>query len=92
MTADLIARHEQRVANAVAKLKRDGILALSDFLRGLDAPWPAGEEEDVMCRKCRWKCSQPSRRKSRLDLFLALFRLHPFRCRSCGHRYYRLAL
>jgi hypothetical protein len=91
MTAGSMSRHEQRVANGVSKLIREGVLAFRSIQSRIQAAWPAGEE-DVVCRKCRWKCLQRSRRKSRLDLFLALFRLHPFRCRSCGRRYYRLAL
>lgn len=91
MTLSSISLREQRVAVAVSNLVRDCVLALSNFARGIDAAWLAGGEEAV-CRKCHWKCSQPSRRKGRVDLFLALFRLHAFRCRSCGRRHYRLAL
>lgn len=91
MTAGSMPRHGPRAANPVSNLMRDCVLALRRFARRMDAVWPGGEEA-VVCRKCHWKCSQPSRRKSRLDLFLAFFLLHPFRCRSCGRRYYRLAL
>jgi hypothetical protein len=91
MTAGSMSRHEQRAANAVSNLIRGGALAFQRIACRIHAAWPASEE-NVMCRKCHWKCSQPSRHKKRLDLFLALFRLHPFRCRSCGRRYYRLAL
>jgi hypothetical protein len=49
-------------------------------------------ERQFACPKCHWKCVRRSRRRTRLDLLLALFLLHPFRCRSCRRRYYRLSL
>jgi hypothetical protein len=45
----------------------------------------------VTCSKCLWNCAYRSRRQTGLDLFLALFFLRPFRCRSCRKRYYRLS-
>lgn len=91
MTAGSTSRQEQHAAHALSNLMRDCILTLRKYGRRIEAAWPAGDDA-VVCRKCHWKCLQPSRRKSRLDLFLACFLLHPFRCRSCGRRYYRLAL
>jgi hypothetical protein len=46
----------------------------------------------VVCPKCLWHCAVPSTRRTGLDLLLAVFFLHPFRCRSCHKRHHRLSL
>jgi hypothetical protein len=51
----------------------------------------APDNPQVVCPKCRWNCGARSRRRNGLDLFLALFALRAFRCRSCHRRFYRLS-
>jgi hypothetical protein len=48
-------------------------------------------ERPLACRKCHWPCVRPAKRRTGLDLFMALFFMRPFRCRSCRRRYYRLS-
>jgi len=52
----------------------------------------ATSAERIACPKCHWNCAHRSRPRKGLDSLLGLFKLHPFRCRSCHRRYYRLSL
>src|SRR5579862_1334612 len=52
---------------------------------------PPAAHAQVVCSMCGWNCALRSRRRNALDLLLALFFLHPFRCRSCHRRFYRMS-
>jgi hypothetical protein len=79
-----VEREPLQKSMPVAGLDEDRIAA------GLRRVAPAAHAE-VVCSKCQWKCLLPSRRRTGLDFFLALFLLRPYRCRSCHRRYYRLS-
>lgn len=42
------------------------------------------------CPKCGWQDVRLSHNKGALDSALSVFSVSPFRCRSCGHRFYRV--
>jgi hypothetical protein len=92
MTSDSALGRDRTAANLVRNQIRDTAAAPKSAARRVDLLLARPLEQEVVCRKCHWKCSRRSRRKSVLDIFLALFLLRPFRCRSCRRRYYRLAL
>jgi hypothetical protein len=41
------------------------------------------------CPKCGWHNVRLARTSGAVDLVLSVFAITPFRCRSCGHRFYR---
>jgi transposase-like protein len=41
------------------------------------------------CPRCGWHDVRPSMIRTALDRALSALSLSPFRCRSCGHRFYR---
>jgi ribosomal protein L33 len=44
-----------------------------------------------ICPKCRSNQYVRRSRRGISDVALSLFFLYPFRCESCGHRFYRLS-
>ena len=44
------------------------------------------------CPGCGWQDVRPSRLRGAVDSFLGAFGIVPFRCRSCGRRFYRFRL
>jgi len=91
MTTDSLCRLERIAATFTSTRFKEGVEALRRVASRLNRDFTPVPLE-VVCRKCHWPCSQPSRRTNALDRVLALFLLRPFRCRSCQRRYYRLAL
>lgn len=53
-----------------------------------DEPTPLFE--NPACPRCGWHNVRPSAKKGMLDLFLAIFALQAFRCRSCGRRFHAI--
>jgi hypothetical protein len=57
------------------------------------APDNSGEstDPDVMprCPRCGWQDVRPSNTRGAFDAALSAIALAPFRCRSCGNRFYR---
>ena len=92
MTIESPLHRDRRAANPLRNRFRVPLNELKWIARRVNLPFASALDQDVVCRKCRWKCSRRSRCKSRLDMFLGLFLLQPFRCRSCHRRYYRLVL
>jgi hypothetical protein len=45
-----------------------------------------------VCPECGWQDTRLSARRNRLEHFLAVFLIFPYRCRSCGERFWRFAL
>lgn len=41
------------------------------------------------CPECGWQNTRLSVRRNRLEHFLTVFLLFPYRCRSCGERFWR---
>ncbi len=70
----------------------DSFIALRNTARRVTQRAAPRTGQPVACRKCRWSCAHRSKRRTGLDSLMALFFLHPFRCRSCRRRYYRLSL
>jgi hypothetical protein len=49
----------------------------------------AAETDMPRCPKCGWQDVRRSISKRPLDFAFTAFSLSPFRCRTCGHRFYR---
>lgn len=41
-----------------------------------------------VCPECGWPDTRPSTQRSSLDYFLMAFLIFPYRCRSCGERFW----
>ena len=91
MTGDSFSRQDRASANLTWRPDRENVPALVRIAQRVTRSI-APPVHQLICPRCRWKCSRRSKRRGSLDLLLALLQLHPFRCRSCGRRYYRLAL
>lgn len=44
------------------------------------------------CPQCGWQDIRPSTRRNWLEHFLTVFLIRPYRCRTCGERFWRFAL
>jgi RNase P subunit RPR2 len=42
-----------------------------------------------ICPRCRDRNTRPSTRRKRLESLLSMFLLRPYRCRTCGARFWR---
>ena len=84
--------HQDRVSSEFGLNQKVNAIAQGKRARQVVRPRAQAIERQIVCPKCHWKCARRSRRRSGIDLFLALFFLRPFRCRSCRRRYYRLSL
>jgi len=71
---------------------RDAVVALKRSMERVNHLVVPSVEEQIACPKCHWKCAHRSRPKRGIDSLLGFFRLHPFRCRSCHRRCYRLSI
>lgn len=49
----------------------------------------SGPQPMPRCPQCGWSDVRLSRTKKPLDVALGVFSVAPFRCRSCGARFYR---
>ena len=49
----------------------------------------AADTDMPRCPNCGWQDVRRSISKGPLDFALTAFSLMPFRCRTCGHRFYR---
>jgi DNA-directed RNA polymerase subunit RPC12/RpoP len=47
------------------------------------------ESDTPRCPKCGWHDVRRSLSRGALDFAFAAFSLAPFRCRTCGHRFFR---
>jgi hypothetical protein len=90
MTSDSVLQRYRPGARLAPK-QNDVVRKLEKLGRRLRRYF-APSVEYLHCPKCHWKCSRPSKRRSVFDLVFALFLLHPFRCRSCNRRFYRVAV
>jgi hypothetical protein len=70
---------------------RNSLIALRKTVARVGRSIAPSIERQYACPKCHWTCALASRRRTGLDSLLGMFRLRPFRCRSCRTRYYRLS-
>jgi len=49
----------------------------------------SGSEKGLRCPECGWTDLRRSMPKGFLDALMRIVRLVPYRCRSCGLRFYR---
>jgi hypothetical protein len=91
MMGDSLRRQPGTRASLARIPFKDAFIALKKTVHRIDR-FIVPSVEQIACPKCHWKCAHRSRRRRGLDSVLALFWLHPYRCRSCHRRYYRRSL